>query len=74
MRRLFRRARVLVFGLALIAAFVPAGRADAAGACGYARVAANTVPLLTLCGPGDCPETAILIPINPVEVYACVTT
>ena len=73
MRRALQRARALVFGLALLAAFVPAGRAEAAGACGYVKVLTNTIPLLTLCTPADCDGVfPPPVPIGPTETFVCV--
>jgi hypothetical protein len=73
MRHALQRAWKLVAAVLVVCAFIPAGKADAAGACGYARVLTTTVPLLTLCSPGDCNG----IPVGPTglgpdEIYVCI--
>jgi hypothetical protein len=75
MRNALQRAWKLAAALVVVCAFIPAGKAEAAGACGYVRVQAVTVPLLTLCGPGDCngPAPAINLPEDLGEVYVCIT-
>ena len=74
MRRAVQRASKLVAITVLAAwALVPAGRADAALVCGYVQVLTTTVPLVSTCGPVDCPQMEIgPIGREPTEIFACI--
>ena len=73
MGNVLRRAQMALVAAVLACTVLPADRADAAVVCGYVRVQLTTVPLGTLCAPGDCNGLPIgPSGVGPIETYVCV--